>query len=99
MKGVFWGVGGAASDAISRAGDSGVGAETARAAGNGLEELALAEVGAPLVPGRVRIVSRGERLVAGNGAGPATTRRRGGEGLMARRSRVVREAMGTGRGK
>lgn len=94
VNGVFCGgVGGdsAASDAIPLAGDSVVGAETAT--GNGLEEQALAEVGAPLVLGQVRMVTAGERLLDGDEAGPAIARRRGGEGGTARRSRVMRQVI------
>lgn len=94
VKGVFWGGGGgdcAASDAMPLAGDSGFGAETVT--GNGLEEQALAKVGAPLVLGKVRMVTAGGRLLGDEEVGPAIERRRGAEGGMAGRSRVMREVI------
>lgn len=65
--------------------------------GNGLEEQALAEVGEPLVLGQVRIMAvAGARLLSDDKAGPAIARRRGGRGVVVRRSLVMRAVIGIG---
>ena len=82
----------AASDAIPLAGDGGFGAETV--AGNGLEEQALAGWGAPVVLAKVRL-AMAELLLDDDEAEPAIANRRRGEVGMARRSRVMREVIGS----
>lgn len=104
VKGVFCAVC-AAADAIPLAGDAGVTDTAAKVRGIGLEEKALAGVGAglPLALNLLRIATAGEQLLAGGEAGPAIARRTA-EGVLARRSRVMgqviweltRMAIGTG---
>lgn len=57
------------------------------------------EVGAETVLGQVPKVTAGERLLSDDKAEPAIARRRGLEGEIATRSRVVREVIGGWRGQ
>lgn len=91
VKGVFCAVC-VASDAIPLAGDRGFGAETGK--GNGLNEQDLAESGEPWAFNLVRISTAGERLLVEDEAGPAIARRRT-EGVLARRSRIMRAIIGS----
>lgn len=94
VKGVFCGDC-AASDAIPLAGDSEVGTEIVT--GNGLEGEAPAGWWAPVVLGEVRMAVAGERLLDDDESARAIANRGRGEAGMARRSRVMREVIGSWR--